>query len=300
MEILEFNYFETPSIDEKIALCLGFFDGIHLGHKSLIEQAQKEGYKVGVLTFDECPAYALGKISENLSLSSNSDKAEILSDMGVDYLFLLHFDLETSKLTKDQFIDDVLKPLNPVKLFCGEDYRFGARAEGNPTYLSMFFDIKVVNFIEFNGHKISSRNIIKDISEGKVEQASQQLGRNYRINGLVSPGFKNGTNIMKCPTANVELDYPYILPKLGVYSAYAYVYDIKYKAVVNVGLHPTINPLNKPIVEAHIFDFDGNIYGKDIFIEFVSFIRGEKLFASTDELIAQIAKDEEIAKKTLK
>ena len=117
MELLEFRYPDVPHIDEQIVLCLGYYDGIHLGHQALINQAKKEGYKVGVLTFDNSPAYVLGKISENLYITSVADKAEYLSEMDIDYLFLMHFDIDVSKLTKDEFIDNVLKVINPILLF---------------------------------------------------------------------------------------------------------------------------------------------------------------------------------------
>ena len=298
MELFEFNYPEVPQVNDQIVLCLGYYDGIHLGHQALINQAKKEGYKVGVLTFDNSPAYILGKISENYYLTSVADKAEYLSELDIDYLLIMHFDLEVSKLTKDEFINNVIKPLNPVKLYCGEDYRFGVRGEGEPKYLSYYFETVVFDTQKIDGVKISSRDIVKAIQNRNIPKATQLLGRPYRINGLVVDGNHYGRTI-NYPTANLKLDYPYVYPAIGVYMGYAEVLGKRYKAIINIGTHPTVVPLYKPIIEVHILDFSGNIYGKDIFVEFIDYIRKEMKFDSVDDLIAQLEKDKERAKNSL-
>lgn len=299
MKIIEFTYQDVPASEEKLVLCLGYFDGIHLGHQALIKDAINEGYKVGVLTFDNPPSLVLGKIKENHSLSSIADKAEYLEEIGVDYLFLMHFDMEAAKLTKDEFIEKVIKVINPVKVYCGEDYRFGMWAEGNPTYLSQHFDTVVHKLEGMNGSaKISSRDISALIEMGSVEIAAELLGRPYRINGLVVQGLHNGRNL-EFPTANLSLDYPYAFPKDGVYFGYAIVYDKKYKAIISIGTHPTIMQIAKPIIEVHLIDYEGNLYGKDIFVEFIKYERDIVKFNSVDELKAQLQKDKAKAKRTL-
>ena len=150
-----------------------------------------------------------------------------------------------------------------------------------------------------NKFKISSRDIVKLIQTHKMEKAAELLGRPYRINGLVVEGKHNGRTI-DFPTANLSLDYPYVFPDFGVYMGYAEVYGKTYKAIINVGTHPTVVPLYKPIIEVHIIDFMGNIYGKDIFVSFISYMRGEKKFESLEQLKEQLTKDKEKAKKTLK
>ena len=299
MKIIDFAYPNVPTNNEPLVLCLGFFDGIHLGHQAMFKKAKKEGKKVGVLTFDNSPAFVLGKINENTCLTSVSDKAEYLDELKIDYLYLMHFDKKVATLTKDEFIDKILKVINPVKLFCGEDYRFGARGEGTPQYLSLYFDIDILNIEKIDGVKISSRDIIKYIQTHKMNKVTELLGRPYRINGLVVEGKHNGKSI-DFPTANLSLDYPYVFPDFGVYMGYAEVYGRKYKAIINVGTHPTIVPLYQPIIEVHIIDFDGNIYGKDIFVSFIEYMRSEKKFESLEDLKAQLQKDKEKAKKTLK
>ena len=299
MKIVEFSYLDKIQVDEPITLCLGYFDGIHLGHQALFKKAKKEGYKVGVLTFDNSPAFVLGKIKVNMCLTSIADKAEYLEELDIDYLFLMHFDKNTATVTKDEFINNVLKVINPKKLFCGEDYRFGVRGEGNPTYLSLYFDVDILPIEKKDGIKIASRDIVKLIQTHKITKANELLGRPYRINGIVVAGKHNGASI-NFPTANLKLDYPYAFPDFGVYMGYAEVYGKRYKAIINVGTHPTIVPLYKPIIEVHIIDFEGNIYGKDIFVSFIDYMRGEKKFDSLEQLKEQLEKDKEKAKKTLK
>ena len=299
MKIFQFDYQHTPINLEKTVLCLGFFDGVHLGHQSMIKQALNEGYKVSLLTFDEAPAYVLGRIKENHYLTSVSDKAEILENLGVDYLYIMTFDMEVANLTKDEFINKVIRSINPIKIYCGEDYRFGVRGEGDPLYLSLMFDVNVIETKMDGNRKISARDISQLIEKGNIELANKLLGRPFRLNGLVVEGKHNGQKI-DFPTANLKLDYPYAFPKSGVYFGYAYVYEKKYKAIISVGTHPTIMPLTKPIIEVHIIDFDGIIYGKDIFVELIVYHRDEKTFASLDELKEQLKRDRNAAIKKLK
>ena len=297
MKIIDFYINETPANDKDLVLCLGFYDGLHLGHQHLIQKALDEGYPVGVMTFDLAPAFLLGK-KENYSLTSTFDKADFLEDMGVKFLYLMHFDKETLKVTKDEFIDRVLKPLNPRKIFVGEDYNFGVGGEGDAAYLSRFFDVEVVPLQKIDNMKISSKKIRQLVEAGEMEQASKLLGRPYRISGLVVEGHGNGRKI-NFPTANLELNYTYVFPKEGVYMGYAYFLNRKRKAMICVGTHPTINQLLNPIIEVHIIDFNEVLYGREIYVDFVSFIRPIIQFPTFDELREQLLKDEEKVKNTL-
>ena len=297
MKIIDFDINTTPVNDKDLVLCLGFYDGLHLGHQKLIGEALKEGYPVGVMTFDIAPAVLLGK-KENYSLTSTFDKADILDDLGVKFLYIMHFEKETLKVTKDEFIERVLKPLNPRKIFVGEDYKFGVLGEGNAAYLKQFFDVQVIPLEKVDNLKISSKKIRELVENGKMEKASALLGRNYRIAGLVVEGDHNGQKI-DFPTANLELDYPYVFPKEGVYMGYGYFMSRKRKAMICVGTHPTVHQLMKPIIEVHIIDFNENLYGRELYVDFVSYMRPIKQFASMEELREQLIKDEEKTKNTL-
>ncbi len=298
MEIIQFRLGDKLDAIPDLILCLGFFDGVHIGHQSLIKNSRKEGYKLGVLTFSQSPAFVMGRKLVDNCITSISDKADIFEEMGVDYLFLMDFDRQTVNATKDEFIDKVLLPINPYQICCGSDYHFGVRAEGDVDYLKRFFNVKVKDFEKNHELKISSRTIISLIQQGEMESVAEMLGRYYRVNGTVMAGFKNGKKI-DFPTANMKLEYEYVFPKSGVYVGYGYVFGEKYKAIINVGTHPTINPLASPAIEVHLIDFDGNLYGKNIFVEFVKFIREEKKFDSLDDLKVQLGKDKQKAKKIL-
>ena len=298
MEIIEFNYQDTPRCPDSIALCLGFFDAIHLGHQAIIAKAKESGLKVGVMTFDEPPLYVLKKRSSQLAITSTADKAEIFENMGVDYLYILHFDLEVAELTRYEFIDYVLNKIAPKKIVCGEDYTFGNGGEGNATYLSNYFDVDIVSFVLDQGEKISSRKIIGLIKDGNVKEVQRLIGRPYRLCGMVHHGLGNGRKI-GFPTANIKLDYPYITPKQGVYMGYGIYNDEKYKAIISIGTHPTLFPVLNPIIEIHFIGFDKNIYGQYIFIEFVEYMRENIKFDSVDDLVKQLKKDEAKAKRAL-
>lgn len=297
MKIIDFDINTTPVNDKDLVLCLGFFDGLHLGHQALINKALNEGYPVGVMTFDIAPRVLLGK-KENYSITSPFDRADFLEDMGVKFLYLMHFNKETLGVTKDEFIEKVLKPLNPKKIFVGTDYRFGTGGEGDAKYLKNFFDVEVVELEKIDNIKISSKKIREYIENGKMEKAASLLGRPYRICGLVIEGQHNGQKL-GFPTANLELDYPYVFPKEGVYMGYGYFMNRRRKAMISVGTHPTINQLLKPIIEVHIIDFNENLYGRELYVDFISYMRANKQFDSLDDLRDQLIKDEEKTKNTL-
>ena len=297
MKIIDFDINTTPTNDKDLVLCLGFFDGLHLGHQALINKALNEGYPVGVMTFDIAPRVLLGK-KENYSITSPFDRADFLEDMGVKFLYLMHFNKETLGVTKDEFIEKVLKPLNPKKIFVGTDYRFGTGGEGDAKYLKNFFDVEVVELEKIDNIKISSKKIREYIENGKMEKAASLLGRPYRICGLVIEGQHNGQKL-GFPTANLELDYPYVFPKEGVYMGYGYFMNRRRKAMISVGTHPTINQLLKPIIEVHIIDFNENLYGRELYVDFISYMRANKQFDSLDDLRDQLIKDEEKTKNTL-
>ena len=298
MEIIQFELGDKLEQVPDLILCLGFFDGVHLGHQKLIKKAKKEGYKLGVFSFNQSPAFVLGNKTSDTCITSIADKADLFEELGVDYLYLMEFNKDTLSATKDEFISQVLLRINPYQICCGPDYHFGTRAEGDVAYLKQYFNVKVNDFENMGGNKISSRNIISLIKEGKMEEVTSMLGRPYRINGTVMVGYRKGRDL-DFPTANLALEYEYVYPKVGVYVGCAYVYGDKYMAIINVGTHPTINPLNEPIIEVHLLDFDQNIYGKNIFVEFIQFIREERKFESLAALKIQLGKDKSTARRIL-
>ncbi len=281
---------------EKIALCLGYFDGLHKGHQVLIAEATKSGYKVGILTFDISPKQFINKKNKEVILDENT-RNELLEKMKVDYLYIQKFNESFSKMSPSEFIN-YLKRFNPSLLVVGYDYRFGFNADGNVSLLKQYFNVAEVEQIKDDNGKYATSRLIDSLSKSNIKDVTNVLGRPYSIIGEVINGLQNGRKI-GFKTANLKLITSYYLPKNGVYACYAYVNNKKYCSMVNIGVHPTIQKLNNPIIEVHIIDFDENIYGSTLKIDFIDFIREEKKFLSIEELKIQLEKDVIISKKIL-
>lgn len=294
IDIRENNIKENPEIN----LVLGFFDGVHIGHQEMIKRAVSSG-PTAIMTFDVSPSIFLGKSVKYSNITSLFDKATILEDLGVKYLYVLKANNELLNLSKDEFISDILEKINPKRIYAGEDYRFGKNAEGDINDLDKHFNLFVQKLLYLNNHKVSSRYIRELIEQGKMKEAKDDLGRPYQVTGIVVEGRHNGEK-MGFPTANLELNYPYVLPKLGVYIGYAILLDKKFKAIISMSTHPTIMELNEPIIEVHLIGYEGNLYGTEIEVQFIDYIRDIEKFDSMDDLSYQLQKDKEYAKNTLK
>ena len=280
-----------------INLCLGYFDGVHLGHLDLINKAVSEG-DTAVMTFDESPNYVLKKAPNETFLTSLYDKNNILKSLGVKYLYILRMSQELLQFSANEFLEEILLKISPKKIFVGEDYRFGRYAAGTPNDLKEHFDVDVIPLKQINGNKISSRVIREYVANGEVDKAQELLSRPYTIVGLVVEGNHNGRKI-DFPTANLELDYPYVLPALGVYMGFVKLLNSKYKALICVSTHPTIMELNAPLIEVHLISYKGDLYGREIEVQFIKYMREIKHFVSMEELKDQLEMDREEAKRTL-
>ena len=280
-----------------INLCLGYFDGVHLGHLDLINKAVSEG-DTAVMTFDESPNYVLKKAPTEKNLTSLFDKANILKSIGVKYLYILRMSQELIQFSATEFIEDILLKINPKKIYVGEDYRFGRFGAGTPEDLKEHFDVDIIPLKQVDGNKISSRVIRELVANGEMEQAHKLLSRPYTIVGLVVEGNHIGTKL-GFPTANLELDYPYVLPAIGVYMGYVKLLSSKYKAIISVSTHPTIMQLNAPLIEVHLISYKGDLYGREIEVQFIKFMRSIHQYETLDDLTEQLQKDRETAKKEL-
>ena len=281
----------------EVTLCLGYFDGVHVGHLDLINKAVESG-NAAVMTFDISPSFTLKKNPSDNMLTSLFDKANILKSLGVKYMYFLRMSDELLKYSALEFIEQILQAINPKKIIIGEDYRFGRYASGTPKDLKEYFDVEVVPLKLIDGKKISSRTIRELVAQGEMEKASELLSRPYTVVGLVVEGNHNGSKI-GFPTANLDLDYPYVLPKIGVYMGFVKLMSSKYKCIIAVSTHPTIMELNKPLVEVHLISYKGDLYGREIEVQFIKHMRDIIHFDSMDDLKEQLLKDCEEAKKTL-
>ena len=287
MEIIRLNKFEDLKENEKLSLVLGFFDGVHIGHVQLINFARASSpNKLGVLTFDK----AINKGAK--VLTSLEDKLAIFASLNVDVTYVVHVDENFSKILYQDFVELILKKINPVKIFCGPDFRYGYKAQGDVNYLKeRIKEVYVLNYVkDHNGNKISSSSIKKLIEEGHIYDANRWLGRVYKIRGKVVSGKGIGRSF-GFPTANLETDVNYVIPKEGVYITSVTLGKTKHKALTNIGTNPTISSNNKQTIETYIIDFKDELYGQDLEISFFSRLRDEIKFDSEDKLIEQLEKD---------
>lgn len=284
---------DYKNIDEpfgNLSICLGYFDGIHLGHQSLIENATKSAkYPLGLLTFDKPISTLVETGKSKQILTSLFDRSKIISRFGLDYFFILSIDKDFVSLSSDEFIN-ILRKMGVREVFVGEDFRFGKNASGTIQTLKENFDVKVVDIKNVNDEKVSTQRIINLLKEGDIEKANQLLGHNYMISGSIEEGKHLGRTI-GFPTLNLKLSADYVLPKFGVYKTIAYLDGIPHLSITNVGVRPTVNNDSKPSVETHIVSFNVDKNPTQLSVEFLSFVRSEKEFSSLEELKEQIKAD---------
>ena len=295
MKVIYINDLNNLGKYKELTLCLGFFDALHKGHLSLIDKAKEFDLPIGVLTFSASPRTLLQNKEEEV-INSIKMKEKILDNIGVEYLFILNLSWDILKMDKDVFINKILKGLNAKNIICGFDYSFGFKGRGKPIDLinaNLFKVFIIPPVVNKNNEKISSTLIHKLIKEGKIEEANSYLTRPYTIEGYVAHGLKNGRTI-NYRTANIELNENFSMPKNGVYATKVIIDNKSYFSMTNVGVHPTINRLDHPLIETYIFDFDNDIYLHNVTLEFYKYVRDEKKFDSIEELKKQLKEDEKI------
>lgn len=287
-------------------MALGYFDGVHIGHQKVIETAKKiameKGLLTSVMTFNPHPKEVLRKPTEPMMYITPLDKKiEVLSELGVDQLFVVQFDQAFSKLTPQQFVDDYLINMHVKHVVAGFDYSYGHLGKGTmetlPFHSRGVFGQTTVTKVQLGEQKISSTLIRSKIEGGAVDDLSELLGRHYVVEGVVVHGDKRGRTI-GFPTANVKLTNRYMIPKLGVYAVTLYVRGTQHEGVCNIGYRPTFKDEEAlPTIEVHVFDFNEDIYDEAISLTFHQYIRTEYKFGSMDELIAQIELDKNAAER---
>ncbi|MBO4539117.1 MAG: riboflavin biosynthesis protein RibF [Clostridia bacterium] len=273
-------------------LALGYFDSIHLGHGKLISAAKEYASKidaaVSVATFEDGFLRFVGRDEKEVFLLN--ERKLILNKNGVNEVCVFPADKEFLSQTKEQFCDRIRK-MKPSAVFVGADYRFGINASGDADYLKNNLGIPVfaIEILTVEGKKASTSTVRELLKTGEIEQANKLLTVPYFISGKVVEGRKDGRR-MELPTVNITPEKDKLLPKFGVYAATVEAEDTEYLAVLNVGGHPTFFD-DKINVEAHIVGFDGDLYGKTVFIYPHCFLRDIIRFADKKELKEQIEKD---------
>jgi riboflavin kinase/FMN adenylyltransferase len=288
-------------------VAIGQFDGIHLGHASVISSAihlaKQKGIPSAVVTFNPHPKEVMGKGDYEGYLTPLRDKQELLASMGIDTLYVAQFDEEFSRVSPQDFFTGVLLPLNIDTVVVGFDFRFGYQGVGDVEMLREMglgnMDVKIAPPFLLEGEKVSSSGIRKALQSGRLELANRLFGRNYKLRGIVIDGEKRGRTI-GFPTANLKLDDRYVVPSKGVYAVRAYYHEEWIPGVMNVGVKPTFHEgVIAPSYEVHLFHFNEDLYGKHLTVELVHFLREERRFPSVQELIEQITADAQTAEQLL-
>ena len=297
--MIVFERLEDITNIEPTVVALGNFDGIHKGHQEIISRTVKEadaaGLKSAVFTFSNHTSSVLKNVPPVKNILYAEEKMRILEEMGVDYVFNIPFTEEILRMSPEEFIDQILvEKFNIREAYCGFNYSFGYKASGTPEVLmheglKRGLGIHVQEPYIIDGIVVSSTYIRQLIEEGRMEEVTKFMGRMYAISGEIVMGNKLGRTI-GFPTCNTLVDDTMVTPPNGVYITTCTIDGVTRQSVTNVGVKPTIGTYEKNI-ETHIFDFDEDVYGKQIRVDFIKHTRGEKKFDGVEALKKQIESD---------
>lgn len=302
MRVLDGTIGEWVRLDRPATLTLGVFDGVHLGHRYLIERAFSHSGRRVVVTFDPHPVEVLVPGTPPRLLTTLAERLDLLDDLGAEVVGVLDL-AEIRHMSPEGFVDDVLiGKLNMGSLSIGSDFHFGRDRAGNVDFLKEHgrkqgFAVEVIDLVQNDGAAVSSSQIRSLIANGDVRLASELLGSRFRMTNTVIDGDKRG-RVIGFPTANLEPVERKVIPADGVYATIATVNGASYPAATNVGNRPTFGG-GRRLVEAYILDFDDDLYGKELTVEFVSRLRAEIKFASVDALVGQMGDDVDTTRRIL-
>ena len=300
---------DTQAITEPgVMATIGFFDGVHLGHRFLIDEvkaaAAQRGLPSAVITFPTHPRSVLQQAYQPRLLNSFADKLRLLATTGVDYCIVLDFTEALSQLSAEAFLRILATQWRVKGLVIGYDHRFGHdRRDGFEQYVEygQRWGIEILKDAAFDaGHTaVSSSEIRRLVQEGKVERAAQLLTYAYHISGRIVSGYKVGRTL-GFPTANIQPDDPMqLLPGIGVYAVWVEVAGQRYKGMLYIGSRPTLDNGTQLSIEVHILHFSGDIYNDPIRVSFAHFVRGDEKFDSLEALKAQLMRDREVVDQLL-
>ncbi len=291
------NFGKDDSITSDVEVtCIGAFDGVHKGHIELINKTKEINKNFQIVTFDEIPKLYFDKSLK--PLLDNKNKNNIFNDLKPRNLIYLKFD-EINQLSSDEFLKYLDINLRTKKIVVGKDFKFGKNRSGDVDNIISYFgkdNVILLSDYIIDNEKVSSTKIRNFLDTGNIQKANNFLGREYELSGLVVKGKKLGSKI-GFPTANLQLNNDLYLPKFGVYEISCKVNGNLFNGILNIGITPTVLNSKKVKIEAHLFNFNENIYDKNIVIQLKKFIREEIKFNSIDDLIKQINIDISSVKK---
>jgi len=289
---------------KKTILTLGTFDGVHIGHKKILERitqnTENGKYESLVLTFFPHPRMVLQEKSEIKLLNTIAEKSKLLDQTGIENLVIHPFNESFSRLTAEEFVSSILVDQFQIqKIIIGHDHRFGRNRTANIDHLIAFgaeygFEVEQISAQEIQDVSVSSTKIRKALDEGNIALANEYLGYSYFMTGEVVKGKQLGRTI-GFPTANIQIKEDYKkIPKNGVYVVKAIVDQKEVFGMMNIGFNPTVNG-DKQNIEVHLFDFDADIYGQQIEVSLLHYLREEQKFGSVELLTAQLHQDKKDA-----
>ena len=285
---------------KKTILTLGTFDGVHIGHKKILERitqnTENGKYESLVLTFFPHPRMVLQEKSEIKLLNTIAEKTKLLEATGIENLIIHPFDESFSRLTAEEFVHSILVDQFQIqKIIIGHDHRFGRNRTANIDNLIAYgaeygFEVEQISAQEIQDVSVSSTKIRKALTDGKMDLANEYLGYDYFLSGKIVKGKQLGRTI-GFPTANIEIEEDYkLIPKTGVYAVKALIDQKEVFGMMNIGFNPTVNG-QKQTIEVNLFDFDADIYDKEIEVSLLHFLREEQKFGSIDLLKEQLNQD---------
>lgn len=295
MKVIRINADHLPTL-EPTAAAIGFFDGFHTGHRALIDKmqevARQHDLKTAVITFDPDPWEVFRPHENKDHIISLNDRASLAAGLHVDYMYVLHFDVAFANRSIASF-HQILAEMQVKDLVCGFDFTYASKGQGTAKTLlqASAFHTYVIDEVEEAQEKVSSTRIEKLLRAGLVEKAGYLLGYYYSIPGVVVHGYRRGSDLFNMPTANLQPEPGYVMPAKGVYAGYVFDGTAFHPAMMNVGTNPTFH--NETIsIEAHIFDYDQNLYGRIVRFFFAVRLRPEIRFDSIEALKDQLTKDQ--------
>jgi riboflavin kinase/FMN adenylyltransferase len=303
--IKNFEDLKSVYAEEKVQVTIGNFDGVHLGHREFLakikEDCKRTKSQFIVITFIPHPVQIL-KAQTGFLINTYIERRELLAECGVDYLLEVDFTRDFSTLSPEDFLQKYVFSFSSInKVYLGHDFTFGANKTGDYKLAKSLCEKEGISLIlqdefKLDNNSISSSVIRTEIKKGELEKAKKLLGRPYFLTGRVIKGQGRGKQI-GFPTANMDYDKDLIIPEGGVYITQTTIHGMTYNSLTNIGINPTFNMGLAINIETHLLDFNRDIYGEEMRVNFLKKIRDEKKFSSVNDLIAQIEIDVTYAKK---
>jgi len=300
-----FHNFTQPISESPTVLTIGAFDGVHLGHqhlvRSVVESAQASHRRSALVTFFPHPSVVLGR-AEPFYLTSNEEKLEQLERLGLDMTVVIEFTTETTHIRAAEFVNLLVENLKLREMWIGHDFALGYKREGNAAFLQTMgvergFAVHAVGPVLLEGQPVSSSRIRTALQAGDMQEANVCLGRPFQLTGQVVKGAQRGRKL-GVPTANLSVWADHAVPRNGIYASRAHVNNTLYDAVTNIGTRPTFDHGARTI-EAHLLDFDGDLYGQTLALDIIEFQRPEEKYDTVEALITQMREDIRIARSIL-